>query len=314
MSKATVFFFFIILINVFSSLIFDQHKNSNISNLIIKPGMNLEEISRELFSKKIIKNPYIFKIWVKLSFSEKKLRFGEFIFEKSNSIYDVTEKLINGDVFFRKLTIIEGSYKYELLNILKEIDPQSSLEYDDVGDLIIADTYSYQITDSAERILNDIKNISNNFSHKIWSKRDPTIPIKSINEMFILASIVEKETSIKIEKPLISGVFYNRLNKNMRLQSDPTVIYAITEGKYKLKRNLTRKDLKFKSVYNTYVRKGLPPSIIGFPGKDSLLSATLPKKSDLLYFVAKNEGGEHYFSSNYKQHLKNIKASKDEKK
>ena len=100
MSKATVFFFFIILINIFSSLIFDKHNSSNISNLIIKPGMNLEEISRELFSKKIIKNPDIFKIWVKLSFSEKKLRFGEFIFEKSNSIYDVTEKLINGDVFF----------------------------------------------------------------------------------------------------------------------------------------------------------------------------------------------------------------------
>ena len=132
--------------------------------------------------------------------------------------------------------------------------------------------------------------------------------------MFILASIVEKETAIKNEKPLISGVFYNRLKKNMRLQSDPTVIYSLTEGKYRLKRKLTRKDLKFKSPHNTYVNKGLPPSIIGFPGKDSLLSTTLPKKSDLFYFVAKNHGGEHYFSSNYKQHLKNIKASKDEKK
>ena len=276
--------------------------------------MNLEEISEELFSKKIIKNSNLFKIWVKLSFSETKLRFGEFIFEKSNSIYDVTEKLINGDVVFRKLTIIEGSSKYELLNILKEIDPQSSLKYDDVSDLIIADTYSYQVTDSAERILNDIKKLSKDFSHKIWSERDTTIPLKSIDEMFILASIVEKETAIKNEKPLISGVFYNRLNKNMRLQSDPTVIYSLTEGKYRLKRKLSRKDLKFKSPHNTYVNKGLPPSIIGFPGKDSLLSTSLPKKSNLLYFVAKNEGGEHYFSSNYKQHLKNIKASKDEKK
>ena len=276
--------------------------------------MNLKEISGELFSKKIIRNPHIFKIWVKLSFSDKKLRFGEFIFEKSNSIYDVTEKLVNGDVVFRKLTIIEGSYKYELLNILKEIDPQSSLKYGDVSDLIIADTYRYQVTDSAERILNDIKKLSKDFSHKIWSERDSSIPLKSISEMFILASIVEKETAIKNEKPLISGVFYNRLKKNMRLQSDPTVIYSITEGKYRLKRKLTRKDLKFKSVHNTYVNKGLPPSIIGFPGKDSLLSASLPKKSNLLYFVAKNEGGEHYFSSNYKQHLKNIKALKDEKK
>ena len=314
MSKATAFFLFIILLNIFSILIFDKHKSYDKFQVIIKPGMNLEEISEELFSKKIIQNPNLFKIWVKLSFSETKLRFGEFIFEKSNSIYDVTEKLINGDVVFRKLTIIEGSYKYELLNILKEIDPQSSLEYGDVSDLIIADTYSYQVTDSAEKILSDIKKLSKDFSHKIWSERDTSIPLKSISEMFILASIVEKETAIKNEKPLISGVFYNRLKKNMRLQSDPTVIYSITQGKYRFKRKLTRKDLKFKSLHNTYVNKGLPPSIIGFPGKDSLLSTSLPKKSNLLYFVAKNEGGEHYFSSNYKQHLKNIKASKDEKK
>ena len=180
--------------------------------------------------------------------------------------------------------------------------------------MIVADTYSYQITDSAEKILHNIKKISNNFSQKIWSERDQTIPLKSINEMFILASIVEKETSIKDEKPIISGVFFNRLNKKMRLQSDPTVIYAITEGKYRLKRKLTRKDLKLKSIHNTYVNKGLPPKIIGFPGKDSLLSTSLPNKSDLLYFVSKNQGGEHYFSSDYKQHLKNIKASKDEKK
>jgi len=313
-SKATVFFFSILLLNFFSLLIFEKHDSSQITNTIIKPGMNLEEISKELYSKKVIKNQDIFKIWVKLNFLEKKLKFGEFIFEKSNSIYDVTEKLANGDVVFRKLTIIEGSYKYDLLNILKEIDPKSSLEYDDVSDLIVADTYNYQITDSAEKILSNIVKVSSDFSSKIWLERDITIPLKSINEMFVLASIVEKETSIKDERPLISGVFYNRLNKKMRLQSDPTVIYSITQGKHKLKRNLTRKDLKFKSVHNTYVNKGLPPSIIGFPGKESLLSTTLPKKSDLLYFVAKNKEGEHYFSSNYKQHLENIKASKDEKK
>ena len=314
MPRTTVFFLFVIFINFFSLLIFEKHESSNLINVIIRPGMNLEAISRELSSKKIIKNPDIFKIWVKLSFQEKKLKYGEFLFEKSNSIYDVTKKLIDGDVVFRKLTIVEGSYKYELLNSLKEIDPKSSLEYDDVSDLIVADTYNYQITDSAERILNDIKKISNDFSQKIWSERDKTLPLKSINEMFVLASIVEKETSIKDEKPLISGVFFNRLNKNMRLQSDPTVIYAITEGKYKLKRKLTRKDLKFKSIHNTYVNKGLPPKIIGFPGRDSLVSITLPKKSDLLYFVSKNQDGEHYFSSDYKQHLENIKASKDEKK
>ena len=181
--------------------------------------------------------------------------------------------------------------------------------------MIVADTYNYQITDSAKKILRDIRKISNDFYQKIWSERDQSIPLKSINEMFILASIVEKETSIKDEKPIISGVFFNRLNKNMRLQSDPTVIYAITEGKYRLKRKINKeRSKKLKSIHNTYVNKGLPPKIIGFPGKDSLLSTTLPNKSDLLYFVSKNQGGEHYFSSDYKQHLKNIKASKDEKK
>ena len=123
-----------------------------------------------------------------------------------------------------------------------------------------------------------LKSYQKTFLIKFGRREIPTIPLKSINEMFILASIVEKETAIKNEKPLISGVFYNRLKKNMRLQSDPTVIYSITEGKYRLKRKLTRKDLKFKSVHNTYVNKGLPPSIIGFPGKDSLLSTSLPKK------------------------------------
>ena len=314
MSKTTVFFLFIILLNFFSLLIFKKHDSLNLTKVIIRPGMNLEEISRELSLKKIVKNSDIFKIWVKLSFQEKKLKYGEFLFEKSNSIYDVTKKLVDGDVVYRKLTIVEGSYKYQLLKNLKEIDPNSSLEYNDLSDLIVADTYNYQITDSAEKILHNIKKISNDFSQKIWSERDQTIPIKSINEMFILASIVEKETSIKDEKPIISGVFFNRLNKKMRLQSDPTVIYAITEGKYRLKRKLTRKDLKLKSIHNTYVNKGLPPKIIGFPGKDSLLSTSLPNKSDLLYFVSKNQGGEHYFSSDYKQHLKNIKASKDEKK
>ena len=90
-----------------------------------------------------------------------------FFLKKSNSIYDVTKKLIDGDVVFRKLTIVEGSYKYELLNNLKEIDPNSSLEYDDVSDLIVADTYNYQITDSAEKILHDIKKISNDFSKNL---------------------------------------------------------------------------------------------------------------------------------------------------
>jgi UPF0755 protein len=233
------------------------------------------------------------------------------VFNANDSVFSVCKKIVNGDIIFRKLTIFEGSYKYDLLKNLREIDPNTILSYEDIPDTLVADTYSYQVTDSAERILNEIKKISDDFSLKIWLERNNNIPLKSIDEVFILASVVEMETSLKKEKPVISGVFYNRLNKNMRLQSDPTVVYSLTMGRFKLGRKLSRKDLKNQSPYNTYVNKGLPPSIICFPGKDSLLSTTQPFKSELLYFVAKNSNGEHYFSTNYKDHLKNIKAARE---
>ena len=150
--------------------------------------------------------------------------------------------------------------------------------------------------------------------HLAKLKRDKSIPLKKISEIFILASIIEKETSLKEEKSIIAGIFFNRLEKKMRLQSDPTVLFSITKGKKKLERRLTRKDLKYDSEFNTYKNHGLPPSIICFPGKDSLVSVTLPFESDLLYFVAKNQKGEHYFSSSYKEHLNFIKELKNEKK
>ena len=99
----------------------------------------------------------------------------------------------------------------------------------------------------------------------------------------------------------------------MRLQSDPTVVFSITEGKKKLGRKLFRKDLKFESEFNTYRNFGLPPQPICFPGIDSLISVSKPLESELLYFVAKNKNGEHYFSTNYKDHLRNVKAVKNEK-
>ena len=113
-----------------------------------------------------------------------------------------------------------------------------------------------------KEILQNIAKASENLSTKIWDDRDISIPLKNINELFILASIVEKETFLNEEKPIISGVFYNRLKKNMKLQSDPTVVYAITLGKKKMGRKLLRKDLKFKSKYNTYIHKELPPAPI----------------------------------------------------
>ena len=177
----------------------------------------------------------------------------------------------------------------------------------DIPENIIANTYFYKFSDNPKIILEKIVKKSSQISDRIWASRNIEISIQNISEMFILASIIEKETSKKIEKPIISGVFYNRFKKNMKLQSDPTVVYAITNGKSKMDRKLLRRDLKIKSKYNTYVNKGLPPSPICFPGIDSLYATINPSNSDYLYFVSNFKDGGHIFSSTYKQHLQNIK-------
>jgi UPF0755 protein len=266
-----------------------------------------------LHEKKIIRNKSAFNFWIKLNFLEKKIKFGEFQLSGKNSIYNITKKLLSGTFVYRKFTLVEGMYKYELLKILKQIDPNSVVSIYDIPDNIIADTYSYLATDTAERILENIINYSQRFSEDIWEKRDKNIPIKNVDELYILASIVEKETAIKSEKGKIAGVFFNRMSIGMRLQSDPTVEFSITKGVKKLGRKLLRKDLKFDSEYNTYMNKGLPPSIICYPGKESLIAVSRPYNSNYLFFVAKNKNGQHYFSVNYKEHLERIRSIKNAK-
>ena len=275
--------------------------------------MKINEVSRLLHEKKIIQSQLAFKTWIKLNFLEKKIKYGEFQISGKNSVYNVTKKILSGKYVYRKFTLVEGMYKNELLGFLKKIDPDSSIEINDIPDNLVADTYSYVITDSAFRILENIRIYSQKFSERIWDKRDKNIPLKNINEMYILASIVEKETAIKIEKGKIAGVFFNRMKIGMRLQSDPTVEFSITMGQKKLGRKLLRKDLRFVSEYNTYMNKGLPPSVICYPGKEALIAVSRPYNSNYLYFVSKQKDGEHYFSTNYKDHLERIRSIKSAK-
>ena len=136
---------------------------------------------------------------------------------------------------------------------------------------------------------------------KYWNNRDFSLPYRSPYEMLIMASIIEKETSIDEEKPIISGVFINRINKNMRLQADPTVIYGIKN----FQGNITKKDLQTVNEYNTYKIDGLPRTPICSPGESSIKAASKPEKNNYLYFVA-DDKGSHIFSENYKNHLKAV--------
>ena len=163
-----------------------------------------------------------------------------------------------------------------------------------------------QLTLNAEVILNNIIKKSNEVSKNIWKKRNKQIPLNDVNELFTLASIVEKETFIKEEKSIISGVFYNRFKKNMKLQSDVTLSYGLkVNGK-----KITKKMLKSNNPYNTYKFHGLPPTPISYPGENALNALKKIKKTEYFYFVSDGYG-RHRFSKTYSLHKKNIKLWKD---
>ena len=301
------FLLLIIFINFLFLFFFKEKEILDGRTIIIEPGMKLGQISKILLDEDLIRNKNFFIIWAKLNLSEKKLKYGEYKFEGEYSINKILNKLKEGKSLDRKITIIEGTTKFDLLNNLNSLRDDFKLSISDIPENIIANTYFYNFSDNPKIILEKIVKKSSQISDRIWASRNIQISIQNISEMFVLASIIEKETSKKIEKPIISGVFYNRFKKNMKLQSDPTVVYAITNGKSKMDRKLLRRDLKIKSKYNTYVNKGLPPSPICFPGIDSLYATINPSNSDYLYFVSNFKDGGHIFSSTYKQHLQNIK-------
>ena len=307
-------FLFIIVLNLLFYFFFKEENIKEVK-IIIKPGMQLNQIANVLKQNRLIKNEFVFKTWVIINNSQKELKFGEYFFKKKISLNIILEKLKKGKSLYRKLTIIEGSTKTDLLRILNELDPKTPIKLDDIPNSVVAETYFYKVSDNTKIILDNIIKKSNEISKKIWNERNKQIPLNDVNELFILASIVEKETFIKEEKSIISGVFYNRFKKNMKLQSDPTVVYAITLGKKKMERKLLRKDLKIKSKFNTYVNKGLPPEPICIPGIDSIIAASRPSKSNYLYFVSKNKKNEgHLFSEKYKDHLENIRSVKNKLK
>ena len=178
---------------------------------------------------------------------------------------------------------------------------------------MLPETYSFTRGDTKNSIIKQAKQAMDVAVKEAWANRQDGLPIKNIDQLVILASIIEKETSIENERGLVASVFINRLVKRMRLQTDPTVIYALTHGQKDLGRLLTRKDLLIDNPYNTYKYYGLPPTPICNPGKASLEAAANPEVSNYLYFVANGEGG-HNFSSSLKEHNNNVQKWKKSQK
>jgi UPF0755 protein len=230
------------------------------------------------------------------------LKAGEYQIKEHASMREVIDTLSEGKSILYKTTLPEGLTSEQIVERLKA-EPSLSGEITSVppeGSLL-PDTYYFSKGASRQEILDRMHDEMEKALGTMWESRDPDLPVQSPEELVTFASIVEKETGRSDERDRVAAVFYNRLKKGMRLQSDPTIIYGIAGGQGALGRGITKADIETKSPYNTYQISGLPPGPICNPGKSALLAALHPAKTSDLYFVADGSGG-HKFSETLKEH------------
>ncbi len=276
--------------------------------VIIERGTGNEDVAALLEKEGIVENAreFLTLIWLTRPHAPI-IKAGEYAFAPHISMRDALALIRSGHSVTYKLTLPEG---WTSARILERIRAQSALS----GEItkaapegsLLPDTYLYQRGTERDEMITRIQAARDRLLKDLWAKRAKGLPLKTPQEAVTLASIVEKETGIAEERPRVAAVFINRLKRHMRLQSDPTIIYGITEGKSRLDRPLTRSDIAEKTPYNTYQIDGLPPTPIANPGRDALAAVLNPVKSDELYFVADGTGG-HVFASNLKQHMANVK-------
>ena len=303
-----LFFFLVLIFYVFYSV----YSKINISYnkvVYIKQGQTVNEIVEALKNKNLVKNHHLFKLLLKLSGNDKKIQYGEYSFQGETSKIDIVEKLISGNYFYRKLTIPECSSIKEILDIVNNnIFLKGNISKVPSEGTIFPDTYFFQRNDDKNIIISRMKKKMDKVVASVW--RNDNELFQSKEDLIILASLIEAEAKDNFEKYTIASVFYNRIKKGMKLQSDPTILYY-KNLKSKIKtRKIFKKDLLSDNPWNTYTRKGLPLTAICNPGIQALEAAMNPSKTSFLYFVADGMGG-HRFSDNYREHLENIKLWKD---
>ena len=279
--------------------------------LQIAPGMSFKSATSELIEHGMIDGAWSWRIFASLSGVTHKIKAGEYLLSATLTPRQLLRKLVQGDTIRYSITVIEGSTFKQLWDAIKgndkitqtlgsPVELQEKLGLDDANPegWFYPDTYHFSsgITDLQffQRIHKHMRRVLD----EEWVSRKGELPIVSPKEALILASIIEKETSVDQERNLIAAVFSNRLKRGMRLQADPTVIYGMGEL---FDGDLSRKDLKTETPYNTYTRKGLPPTPIALPSRASIAAALNPANSEMIYFVSKRDG-THHFSSTYKEH------------
>ncbi len=308
--KGLVYYYLNCKLHLQSSVVFE-----------IQKGMGLGQLAIDLSQRNIIHYPILFSKIGQYYGYDLKIKYGEYKINPGDTYEDLLKKIVKGDNYQYEITFVEGDHQYkyarqlqkrglttvkEFLELSKNREfiktlfqgKQFALNQSSLEGYLFPDTYFFSKSDGAEKI---IRTMVERFFDKV-GKLDFSKTHLSLHQVVTLASIVEKETGVGFERPLISSVFHNRLRKKMKLQTDPTIIYGILDKMGKEINNIRKKDILTPSSYNTYVIEGLPPGPVSNPGLESVKAVLNPDKSEYLYFVSKNDG-THVFSRTYREHL-----------
>lgn len=306
---AVLYFFFAPVIPQVNPLVF-----------YLKPGTSKKVIAQQLADQGVIPFPKLLDICVLLNYKAQ-LKTGEYAFKKGSTYFSIWRQITTGTgLYYRVFTIVPGwtfaqlksnlNSAPALKHLAANMTDQTIMSYMGVGSVspegeFYPDTYFYTRDTQDLVILKRAYDLMQNRLNDAWSKRSKNVPYKAPYQALIAASLIEKEAYLDTERPLISGVIVNRLNKDMILQIDPTVIFGLGVN-YTGK--ITKENLKQDTPYNTYTRKGLPPTPIAIPSQASLDAAMQPASHDYLYFVAKGDGS-HQFSTDLSDHNTAVKTA-----
>ena len=271
----------------------------------VPKGAGLSSIAQRLEKEQFIESEFLFKAVTKLRGNEANFKAGEFYLSRDMSMAGIYDSLANGKAILYSFTAAEGLTSAMIVRSLDNID---TLIDDDPAvpaeGTILPETYLTPRGMKQSEVLQKMALAQKQLLDEAWEKRDSTIPVKTKEEAIILASVVEKETGIGMERGMVAGVFTNRLRKGMKLQSDPTIIYGITQGE-PLGRRIRRSEIDRKTDWNTYQIPALPKTPICNPGRDAILAVLNPSETDALFFVADGTGG-HAFARTLREHERNV--------